>query len=383
MRTARPTPTASRAAVYAADIAALGGGERYACAYAAALLRLGYQVDLLTPDAVSVELLEDFLRMPLGGLSVVPIERACEGARISPDVRYSLMFNVTFDSDALPNAERAYLAVHFPSPGDVERFVTGPPVSTDYPLGSPSDASRAQLFESYTSILANSQFTASWIRRIWNQPAIVVYPACDMPLPGALSKRRKQVLVCGRFFEDDGRSHYKAHRELIEAFQRLPTLASSWSLLVVGRCEPECAAYLEELREIARDSSIEVRADVSGAELVAAFHRSLLFWHGCGLGVDPERAPHRLEHFGIAVAEAMSSGVVPLVYAAGGPKEVVSHGRTGFHWSTISELLDTTEALAADPAAIERTSSAAIRGSFAFSFDAFVNRVARLIKDTT
>ena len=276
--------------------------------------------------------------MPLGGLSVVPIERACEGARISPDVRYSLMFNVTFDSDALPNAERAYLAVHFPSPGDVERFVTGPPVS---------------------------------------------YPACDMPLPGALSKRRKQVLVCGRFFEDDGRSHYKAHRELIEAFQRLPTLASSWSLLVVGRCEPECAAYLEELREIARDSSIEVRADVSGAELVAAFHRSLLFWHGCGLGVDPERAPHRLEHFGIAVAEAMSSGVVPLVYAAGGPKEVVSHGRTGFHWSTISELLDTTEALAADPAAIERTSSAAIRGSFAFSFDAFVNRVARLIKDTT
>jgi hypothetical protein len=44
----------------------------------------------------------------------------------------------------------------------------------------------------------------------------------------------------------------------------------------------------------------------------------------------------------------MAAGCVPLVFARGGQAEVVEHGRTGFHWSSLEELKTLTLRLVHD-----------------------------------
>ena len=41
-------------------------------------------------------------------------------------------------------------------------------------------------------------------------------------------------------------------------------------------------------------------------------------WHAAGYGESERRAPERFEHFGMAVAELMMSGAVPIVFDGGG-----------------------------------------------------------------
>ena len=45
-----------------------------------------------------------------------------------------------------------------------------------------------------------------------------------------------------------------------------------------------------------------------------------------GYGVDAQREPRRMEHFGMVATEAMAAGCVPIVFCGGGLPEIVSHG---------------------------------------------------------
>jgi glycosyltransferase involved in cell wall biosynthesis len=65
--------------------------------------------------------------------------------------------------------------------------------------------------------------------------------------------------------------------------------------------------------------------------------------------VDEARYPERTEHFGMSTVEAMSAGCVPVVVNKGGQKEIVSHGKSGYLWNTLDELVDQTVLLMNDP----------------------------------
>jgi glycosyltransferase involved in cell wall biosynthesis len=106
-----------------------------------------------------------------------------------------------------------------------------------------------------------------------------------------------------------------------------------------------------------------------------------MFWHAAGHGVDAERTPERLEHFGIATVEAMNSGAVPLVFGRGGPTEVVTHGRDGFLWHTPAELAEHTLALAHDEAARRRFAHEAHASSLRFGRDVFADTLEALVRD--
>ena len=83
-----------------------------------------------------------------------------------------------------------------------------------------------------------------------------------------------------------------------------------------------------------------------------------IYWHASGYGADATRHPERFEHFGITVVEAMAAGAVPLVYGAGGPAEIVTHGANGCHWHDLGELASLTARLARDLAAMKLAVSA-------------------------
>jgi glycosyltransferase involved in cell wall biosynthesis len=174
--------------------------------------------------------------------------------------------------------------------------------------------------------------------------------------------------------------HSKKQLELVHAFRiACQRGLQGWELHLVGGCKPEERGYVEDVRRAAVGLPVKFHVNASGDDVAELFGSARLFWHGSGIGEDIERAPGRLEHFGITVVEAMSAGAVPLVYAHGGPAAIVRAHRCGRLYSTIEELADSTIELVGAPAELDRLAAAAIEGAREYAFDRFAERTRELV----
>jgi glycosyltransferase involved in cell wall biosynthesis len=231
--------------------------------------------------------------------------------------------------------------------------------------------------ESYDHVVANSEYTARWIERFWGVRADVLNPPITMQAGGS---KDPIILNVGRFFDAE-RGHSKKQLELVKAFRELcESGLAGWELHLVGGCGPEDRAYLERVRHAAGDLPVVLHVNASGAELRDLYSRAQVYWHASGLGEDPERHPDRFEHFGITTVEAMSAGAVPIVIGEAGQAEVVEHGRSGFHFHTLDELVALTTRVVGDDALRSRLSEAARRRAQRYSMEAFAARVRDLVR---
>jgi glycosyltransferase involved in cell wall biosynthesis len=104
-----------------------------------------------------------------------------------------------------------------------------------------------------------------------------------------------------------------------------------------------------------------------------------IFWHAAGYGQEDE--PGLAEHFGIATAEAMMAGCVPVVIRKGAQPEIVEHGISGFLWENEEELVAYTHQLMNSPELLQRMSRAAReRALRLFSRERFVENFANLLR---
>src|SRR5207237_1222717 len=108
--------------------------------------------------------------------------------------------------------------------------------------------------------------------------------------------------------------------------------------------------------------------------------RAKVFWHAAGYGDGPDVLPEFSEHFGIATAEAMAAGCVPVVIGQGAQPELVEHGVSGFLWHTLDELKDYTLQVINDDGLRLRLSEAARARARAFARDNFVNSYLNLLR---
>ena len=107
--------------------------------------------------------------------------------------------------------------------------------------------------------------------------------------------------------------------------------------------------YLQKVREeAAKVDNVFIHLACSHDELMELYGQAKIFWHGTGCGVDEDKEPEKMEHFGITTVEAMSFGAVPVVINKGGQKETVSEGVNGFRWDTEEECVNNTKKLIED-----------------------------------
>jgi glycosyltransferase involved in cell wall biosynthesis len=226
----------------------------------------------------------------------------------------------------------------------------------------------------YERVLANSEYTRDWVRRLWGVEADVLFPPIRVQelRPGP---KRRRVLTVGRFIAR-GVGHSKKQLELVRAFGDMVRRGGmdGWELQVVGGCEPSQRRYLAEVQRAAEGLPVHVHANAPRRLVEELFASSSVFWVATGLGEDEEQAPWLFEHFGITTVEAMAAGCVPVVIDKAGQREIVRHGTDGYRWETLGELEALTRRLAVDDGLRERLAAAAVERAGAFSEEAFAAR---------
>ncbi len=326
----------------------MGGGEKYLCTMAETLAAVeGYEVSLLSDTVPLTPLsLERYFSVSLGSVRLRQIRpRTARRVLGEADIAVTV---ANYRSVGLPAETNVYI-LQVPYPAISTRTVFGTLLRGNLREGG-KDLSRLQLLSACrkaSAVLVYSDFVRSVLQQHHHLSASVLPPPID-DFSSARPKERA-ILSVGRIFH--GPYNDKRYDILIDAFRTLCRRQEQWEYWIAGSCTDDDAsrAWLEELKERSRGLPIRFHANVSHATLSDLYSRASILWHAAGYGVDEHRHPERTEHFGMTPLEAMSARCVPLAVNAGGTRETVEDGVSGFLWSTTGELLERTEQLLRNP----------------------------------
>ncbi|HEY6749224.1 MAG TPA: glycosyltransferase [Mycobacteriales bacterium] len=232
----------------------------------------------------------------------------------------------------------------------------------------------------YDTVMANSEYTRRWIRRLWRIESDVLYPPIQVDRLHPAAEREKVVLSVGRFFAP-GLGHAKRQLEMVQMFGRMVRSGQldGWSMTVLGGCEDANRPYLETVRAAAAGLPVRIVANAPREMVEQAMSTASVFWSATGYGEDEERAPWAHEHFGMTTAEAMAGGCVPIVIDRAGQREIVRDGTDGFRWSTFDELAERTRRVAGDEELRARLAAAAVLRAGTYSDDMFAERWRKVV----
>ncbi|MGD9657465.1 MAG: glycosyltransferase [Methylocystis sp.] len=297
--------------------ATLGGGEAHALEVAAALTRFG-QVELISTSNFDVKSLMGYF-----GYEELNVRKRII-LDFVPEVTkdYDIFVNSCFLNETPSLAKKSYFIVSFPSRRPSEAFL------------------RSYRF------LSNSSYTLECMRKFWGDDAFfgeVLYPSVPSAFYVAPQDkqrlRKKVILSVGRFVST---GHIKNQHEIAEAFRefvaRAPEVAKGWRLVLVGSVND--TDYLSKVREASAGLDVVIATQASFEDLCKFYREASIYVHASGYGRDQETEPELLEHFGIVVAQALASGCFPLVFGAGGPREIVETAGVGRTWRSLDELVD-------------------------------------------
>ncbi len=344
------------------------GGVEHCAAILAEALQHSHKVDIVNHcPALDVEALARFAGSKLERVRVrhVPPSRDARSFSLRPWRRYrwakqwhaslsadyDLFINLAHGLPPFCHAKHGILFVMFPffRPLHIDPDVRG------YVRAYDRWEWRRRV-ESYDLTLANSRFTQTWTRRWWNLDSHVLYPPADV---GCRRETKEDIILSvGRF---STRWHQKKQRETVTAFRELQPELPTWEYRCVGALSdlPADHDFLAAVQSLAAGYRVRVVPNILSTDLETTYARAKIFWHATGWGEDDEVHPDRLEHFGIATAEAMGAGCVPVVIDKGGQREIVEHGISGFRWRTSEELKEYTRLLARDARVQAQMSEAA------------------------
>ena len=158
-----------------------------------------------------------------------------------------------------------------------------------------STANRVDFF------IANSNYIAQRIKKIYNRDSIVIYPHVNVDDFQLKEKKQDYYLTASRMVP------YKKIQIIVEAFNKMPDK----KLVVVGD-GPE----FSKIRKIAK-KNIELKGFLNSKELKHYMQNAKAFIFAAK------------EDFGIVPVEAQACGTPVIAYNAGGVRETVVHNKTG------------------------------------------------------
>lgn len=342
-----------KAAIYNPYLDTLGGGERYTLTFAKVLAEEGYDVDIEWNDISIKEKLSQRFGLKLSDkIKVVNSVNRGEG--------YDIIFWVSDGSIPTLRAVKNYIHFQFPF----------------HDVNGRSLLNKMKLFRIEKNI-CNSNFTKKVIDQEYGINSVVLYPpvATDLYKP---KKKVNQICYVSRF---SNLTQNKGHDVLIKNFKKLSEdqKFKDWKLVLAGGVEVGADEYLRKLKKLAEGLNVEFLESPNISSLQDVFGKSKIFWSAAGYGESELNNPEKVEHFGISLVEAMSAGCVPIVYEAGGYREIIHNEVNGFLWNEDSDLISITKKVAKDNKLRISISKESINSSKRFDYPSFKESVFNIV----
>lgn len=341
-----------RAGIYNPYLDTLGGGERYTATFAKVLADLGYRVDIEWNKKAIKKKLENRFGINLEGVEIVKDVNRGDG--------YDICFWVSDGSIPTLRARRNFLHFQFPFKD----------------VGGKSLFNKMKLFRIEKAI-CNSYFTKKFIDTEFGIKSTVIYPPVDV---GEIKPRKKEnvILSVGRFSK---LTQAKGQDVLVDVFKKLhKKLTINWRLILAGGTEVGVDKDFHKFKKKIEGFPIEIIESPSFDKLKQLYGKAKVFWSASGYGVDEVKEPKRVEHFGIANVEAMSAGAVPLLYKAGGHKEIIADGKNGYLWKRKTELLKMTKELIENRELMSKLSKRAVNDSKIYEYERYQAEVKSIVQ---
>jgi glycosyltransferase involved in cell wall biosynthesis len=337
----------------------LGGGERYTLTLAEHLLKKKWEVDVFGYDSqIKKELIAKF-NLKLEGVNFVPGGKSFL-RRLRMTRQYDLFFWVSDGSIPFLFSKNNLLHLQVPF----------------HDVNGRSKLNRIKL-KRMNYLVCNSKFTKRFIDREYGVNSSVIYPPIDIESFSPV-KKKNLILSVGRFSQ-----LLQAKRQdiLISSFKALYEQGlKDWQLVLAGATGVGGKEYFNQLKRQIKSYPIELRADIDFKTLEKLYSEAKIFWSASGYGIDEEKEPEKVEHFGIAIVEAMAAGCVPVVVGKGGAKEIIERGKSGFLWKNEKELLGMTQDLMTNQTTLSILSKTVVKSSKKFSKKQFCQKFDELIK---
>ena len=341
-----------KAAIINQYLDTLGGGERYTMSFALALDELGYQVDLEWSEDDILQRLEDRFDLKLKNTKVVKDIKKGED--------YDVCFWVSDGSIPLLRARKNFL--HFQMP-----FTN---------VDGKTLLNRMKMFR-INKIICNSYFTKNFIDEEYYGDKMVLYPpvSVDKFKPG---KKENLIVYLGRFSQ---LTQSKGQDLLVDRFKAFYDSGySDWKMILMGGVEVGVDNFVEDLREMAKGYPVRIIESPSFSEIQEILGKAKLFWSAAGYGYNEEKHPEKVEHFGITTVEAMASGAVPIVYKAGGQKEIIINNENGYLWEERNELIKITKNYIKDKNLMNKIVKKAVADSRVYEYERFKAEILQILR---
>lgn len=340
-----------KAAIHNPYLDTLGGGERYTMSFAKVLSDKGYAVDVEWKNENIRKDLEKRYGEDYSKINFVKDIKRGDG--------YDICFWVTDGSIPALKARRNFLHFQVPFHG----------------VKGKSLLNKMKLFR-VEKVICNSFFTKKVIDKEYGIESIVIYPPVDVQKIKPKIKK-KQILFVGRFSQLKQAKHQDI---LIKAFKKFIKKGFfDWELILAGGTEVGVGDYIKKLEKLAKNLPVKLVKSPSFEKIKELYGTSRIFWSASGYGVDENVNPESVEHFGIVLVEAMAARSVPVAFNAGGHKEIIADGETGFLWNKERELIDKTIKLINEKGLIQEMSKKGQEASKVYEYQRFKAEVLELL----
>lgn len=230
------------------------------------------------------------------------------------------------------------------------------------------------------NVFCNSNFTKSFIDKKLNINSKILYPPVIIPVFEKICKENIIIHV-GRLGISLEGINYKKQDVMINTFKKMVNNGlNNWKLVLVVGSRKEDETRLQQLKNLAKDYPIKIINNPPNNILWEQYARAKIYWHASGFGEDLGKFPERAEHFGISTVEAMGSSCVPVVFNAGGQREIVEDGKNGYLWDKLEDFMKKTSDLIKDRKLWEKMSRNAMKRSEIFVGNRFCKDLRKIIK---
>jgi len=338
-----------KAAIYNPYLDSLGGGERYTMAVATTLSNLGYITDIEWDDPSIKDKLEKRFDIDLSNINFIKDIKKGDG--------YDVCFWVSDGSIPTLRSRKNFL--HFQVPF---QNVRGRDLINKFKLMR------------INKVVVNSKFTKKFIDKEFGIDSAVLYPPVSVD---KFKPKKKENIILGvaRF---SNLMQSKRQDILIETFKNFHISNEKYKLVLAGGVEVG-SDFVEKLENEAKGHPIEIVKSPDFKTLKNLYGKAKIFWSAAGYGVDEEKEPQKVEHFGIAVVEAMSAGCVPIVLDSGGHKEIIEANINGYLWKNTGELYGLTKKVLSNEKLRKEISRKAREKALSFSYKEFEKKFTELI----